>query len=231
MPTIVPLTPEATWLRYLRELPDWEPSLRPTVVLAPHPDDETLGAGGLIARLRRLDVPVMVVALTDGEGAYEDAEGLAEVRVQEQTRALARLGVTEDRICRLRLPDRRLTDNEDRIVELLLGLVGPTTHLVAPWTKDFHPDHEAAGRAAARIAEQKGLPLTSYLFWTWHRGSPETLNGVSMVSLQLGKGERETKLRALAEHASQLRHPDGQPILSDELLAPARRSFEVYIRP
>ena len=230
MPTIIPSTPEAAWLSHLHGLPDWEPDLAPTVVLAPHPDDETLGCGGLIARLRRLDVPVIVVALTDGEGAYADAEGLAAMRVREQNAALATLGVGAENICRLHLPDRLLTDNEDRVYESVLNLVAPNSHLLAPWQADFHPDHEAAGRAAARVAAEKGLELTSYLFWTWHRGSPETLKDVSPVSLQLSRWERDTKLRALAEHASQFQHPDGQPILSDELLAPARRSFEVYIR-
>ena len=230
MPTIHPLTSEATWLSHLRGLPTWDPPLQPTMVLAPHPDDETLGAGGLIARLRLLGVPVTVVALTDGEGAYTDAEGLAEIRIQEQTTALARLGVPRESIHRLGLPDRYLMENEDQLYAEVLRLAEPQTHLVAPWTRDFHPDHEAAGRIAARVARAKGLALTSYLFWTWHRGSPETLPTVSMVSLSLSEEEREMKLRALSSHASQLEHPDGQPILSDELLAPARRSFEVYIR-
>lgn len=230
MPTIIPLTPELTWISYLRNLPTWEPPLRPAMVLAPHPDDETLGAGGLIARLRSLGVPVTVIAITDGEGAYADVEGLAAVRVQEQTIALARLGIGEESIHRLKLPDRRLMDEEEGIYLALQRLTGPDTHLIAPWREDFHPDHEAAGRAAERVAGEKNLTLTSYLFWTWHRGSPETLQGISMVSLSLSAEEREKKLHALSAHASQLQHPDGQPILSDELLAPARRSFEVYIR-
>ena len=229
MPTIIPLTSELTWLSHLQNLPEWTPPLRPTMILAPHPDDETLGAGGLIARLRLLDVPVTILAITDGEGAYPDVEGLSDIRVEEQMAALARLGVREEDVHRLRLPDRNLLENEDRIYEAALRLSGPETHLVAPWVKDFHPDHEAAGRAAERVASAKNLALTSYLFWTWHRGSPETLHDVSMVSLLLSEEEREMKLRALSAHASQLQHPDGQPILSDELLAPAQRSFEVYL--
>lgn len=220
-----------TWLSRLHNLPVWEPPLQPTIVLAPHPDDETLGAGGLIARLRNLGIPVSVVAITDGEGAYTDGHGLGEIRIQEQTAALAKLGVSEKDIYRLKLPDRRLSENEDQLFESIVGLAGPTTHIVAPWCRDFHPDHEAAGRVAMKLSKAMNLPCNFYLFWTWHRGSPATLDGVSMVSLPLSKEERETKLQALAEHASQFQHPDGQPILSDGLLAPTQRSFEVYIRP
>jgi hypothetical protein len=51
MATIAPLIPEAAWLPVLLGIMDWEPPLVPTLVLAPHPDDETLCAGGLVAKL------------------------------------------------------------------------------------------------------------------------------------------------------------------------------------
>ena len=70
----------------------WEPPFVPTLVLEPHPDDETLGAGGLTVKLCSLGVPVTVVALTDGDHAYTDAHNLGEIRVREQTEALHRLG-------------------------------------------------------------------------------------------------------------------------------------------
>jgi LmbE family N-acetylglucosaminyl deacetylase len=103
-------------------------------------------------------------------------------------------------------------------------------HLVAPWQRDFHPDHEAAGRAAARVAQSKNLPITYYLFWTWHRGNPSMLDGLPVSKLPLNEAELKSKLHALQAHVSQFEHGDGQPILSPELLVPAQRAFEVYIR-
>ena len=229
MPTIIPLTPESVWLESLSAVPDWQPPAVPTLVIAPHPDDETLGAGGLIARLRGAGVAITVAAVTDGENAYADTSDLGRVRVAEQTEALARLGVEEAQIVRLGLPDRNVSLHEDELVDALGRMVTPETHLVAPWPMDFHPDHESAGRAAARVAREHGLPLTYYLFWTWHRGDPSVLAHVPLRKLTLTKEERENKEHALRAHASQLEHADGQPILSDELLLPARRDFEVYI--
>ena len=129
----------------------------PTLVLAPHPDDETLGAGGLIAKLRSQDVPVTVVAITDGENAYADTQNLRDIRVPEQTEALRRLGVLAAMVHRLHLPDRDVAEYEDKLVDLLLPLIMPGMHIVAPWQRDFHPDHEAAGRAAARVCSTKRL--------------------------------------------------------------------------
>jgi LmbE family N-acetylglucosaminyl deacetylase len=230
MPTIVPLISEAEWLPAFVDLADWELPLLPTLVLAPHPDDETLGAGGLIAKLRRAGVPVTIVAITDGENAYAGTPRLGDLRVLEQIEAVQRLGVPESMIHRLHLPDRHVSDCEDQLVELLLALVNSDMHLVAPWQRDFHPDHEAAGRAAARVAQSKNLPITYYLFWTWHRGNPSMLDGLPVTKLPLNEAELKTKLHALQAHVSQFEHGDGQPILSPELLVPAQRAFEVYIR-
>ncbi len=227
----MPLTSEVEWLERLKGLPAWHVPMLPTVVLAPHPDDETLGAGGLIARLRTNGVPVMAVAVTDGEGAYEDTSGLDQIRVPEQTESLARLGVSAENIHRLHIPDRNVSLYEDQLVSRLRVIVQPDMHLVAPWPMDFHPDHEAAGRAATRVAEATGCLLTFYFFWTWHRGEPGTLDGLHLLALPLTEGERTAKLHALAAHASQLSHPDDQPILSPRLLEPAQREFEVYIQP
>jgi LmbE family N-acetylglucosaminyl deacetylase len=170
MPTIIPLTPEEQWLPTLRYLPPWGLPAVPTLVLAPHPDDETLGAGGLIAKLRTQGTPVTVVAVTDGESAYDDMKRLNEIRVPEQTEALRRLGVRESMIQRLKLPDRDVSSHEDELVDLLLPLVTPETLVIAPWPGDFHPDHEAVGRAAARVSRLRNSPVAYYLFWTWHRG-------------------------------------------------------------
>jgi LmbE family N-acetylglucosaminyl deacetylase len=49
---IIPVVQEAEWMSLLCDLPCWQPPEKPTVVISPHPDDETLGSGGLIARLR-----------------------------------------------------------------------------------------------------------------------------------------------------------------------------------
>jgi LmbE family N-acetylglucosaminyl deacetylase len=214
----------------LRDLPVWDLPSVPTLVLAPHPDDETLGAGGLITRLRKQGIPVTVVAITDGENAYEDTQGVKEIRVPEQTEALRRLGVPKSMIHRLHLPDRDVSAFEDELVDLLLPLVTPETHVIAPWQRDFHPDHEAVGRAAARASQIMGLPIAYYLFWTWHRGTLDILKGLPLARLPLSDGELTTKLHALQAHASQFQHGDGQPILSAELLTPAHRAFEVYIR-
>lgn len=203
------------------------------LVITPHPDDETLGAGGLIASQRARGVSTVVVAVTDGENAYPDAypgeRELGALRCVEQQMALQHLGVAPAEIHRLRLPDSDVAAHEHDLIQRLLPMASSATHIVAPWKGDFHPDHEACGRAAEEVARRTGASLTSYFFWTWHRGSAETLSGLPLRSFALDPRFAAAKARALACHRSQLVREHGEPILPESVLGPARRSFEVYL--
>jgi LmbE family N-acetylglucosaminyl deacetylase len=126
------------------------------------------------------------------------------------------------------LTDSAVALQKERIVESVSRLVSGDTWLIAPWTGDFHPDHEACGRAAQEVAERTGASLCWYFFWTWHRGTPASLRGLDLRVFNFHDSLLETKLNALACHQSQLHRKDGDPILPDHLLGPAKRNFEVF---
>lgn len=225
---IVPIISDDVWKATLQDQPIWNPPAIRTVILAPHPDDETLSAGGLIATLRRQNVEVNVVAVTDGENAYSDAVGLGAIRRSEQEEALQILGVEQNHIIRLGLPDRSVSEYEAELVDRLFHLSGPGCHLIAPWTGDFHPDHEACGRAAKEVARQSRIKLTFYFFWTWHRGRPDVLAELPLKRFPLDATATEIKGKAIRSHRSQLSHPSDEPILPDYLLGPTQWPFEVF---
>ena len=225
---VIPITAQTKWAHRLEALPSWLPSFSPTVVVTPHPDDETLGVGGLIARLSASGVDVTIVAVTDGEHAYSDNEGLATRRSQEQTSALARLGVPAQKIVRLRMVDSSVADQEDELVARLRPLISANTQVFAPWVGDFHPDHEACARAAAAAASDVSARLISYFFWTWHRGTLATVAGLEMRKFELSEETLTVKSEALKCHLSQLIHAPEPEILPENLLWPARMPFEVF---
>jgi LmbE family N-acetylglucosaminyl deacetylase len=226
------LIAETGWLASLEALPSWHPQAGRIVVIAPHPDDETLGAGGFIATMARHGANIVVAAVTDGENAYLEAPSaarrLGEIRTAEQTNALAALGVPNHDIHRFHLPDSDVSSHENKLETLLSPLVSEDTLVVAPWTGDFHPDHEACGRAGAHIAKKTGANLASYFFWTWHRGAPELISNLPLKKFPLTPRMQQAKADALAQHRSQLVREAGEPILPEHLLAPARRNFEVF---
>jgi LmbE family N-acetylglucosaminyl deacetylase len=209
--------------------PVWEPAAMPTVVVSPHPDDETLGTGGLIATQQSRHIRVSLLAVTDGEAAYSDSPMLGETRRMEQVEAAEALGLPREALIHLRFPDSAVAQSESALADQIAACIDSNTLLVAPWAADPHPDHEACGRAAATAARRKGCRLVSYFFWTWHRVGPENLAGLPLVRLVLSAGALRRRARALACHRSQLHRIDGAPILPGELLAPARRPFETFI--
>lgn len=225
---IVSLVKEAEWLTALSSLPIWQPPDNPMLIVAPHPDDETLGAGGLIKAQRERGIDVRLAAVTNGENAYPGVPELGEVRRVEQTDALGQLGVNEQNIVRFGLPDSGVTAREEELTERLRALVSRETHVVAPWQGDFHPDHAACGRAAEKVVAEAGAKLTSYFFWTWHFGTPELIADLSLRRFPLTSELLAVKSEALACHRTQLVHEQGEPILPERLLGPAQRSFEVF---
>jgi LmbE family N-acetylglucosaminyl deacetylase len=225
-------TPESTWSRCpaLAALPSWQP--RPPaggriVVVAPHPDDEMLGAGGTIARLCHSGARVELVAVTDGERSHPGMEDhLRAVRPLETLAAAARLGIEFSAVSRLRHPDGQI--DEGRLAEQLAALIRPGDLVLAPWPRDGHPDHDAAGRAAATAAARRDADLLAYLVWAWHWARPDDLpweRAVRVDIADLAAAKRE----AAACFRSQ--------ISIDPVVLPAHvrrrllRSYEVLVRP
>jgi LmbE family N-acetylglucosaminyl deacetylase len=226
---MMPVTQEAVWMEVLGGIPSWHPPLAHTVVIAPHPDDETLGAGGLIAAQRRRGVPVLILGVTDGEAAYPNSPNLGQVRAKERSKAMAELGVPITSIVRLRMPDSSLSFHEETLEGLIRPLIPADALVLAPWRFDPHPDHEACGRAAERLAASGGYILLSYFFWTWHQCTPERLKGLPLRRFVLDGQMRASREAALMHYNSQLTHNRGEAILPDVTLLPARRPFETFL--
>ncbi len=204
----------------------------PTLIVAPHPDDETLLAGGLIATQRARGVEVHVLAVTDGEAAYDTAEPeeLADRRRAEQLAALGELGVDAGSIRRLSIPDGEAAQHTAEITEAIaafehVGLV------VAPWTGDHHCDHEAVGVAARHAVARTGSALIFGLFWTWHHRTPEALARERILALELDDEARRRRRAAIECHRSQFVDDDGTPQLTDELIRPLDWHAEYYVSP
>ncbi len=164
--------------------------LGPVLVVAPHPDDEALGVGGLMARLAALGVPVQVLLTSDGSASHPNSKThppavLATLRETELRAALDALGLDgASALHQLHLPDGRLPAAPDQpgfahavqAARAVLGAVQPAT-LVVPWRRDPHPDHRATWailRAAAAARAWAGRWF-EYLVWAWERATPEEL--------------------------------------------------------
>jgi LmbE family N-acetylglucosaminyl deacetylase len=172
-------TPTAVWLNAEPDLPELDLSACPEiVVVAAHPDDETLGFGATATMLAELGVHVQVVSATDGGASHPtqsllQRHQLEQLRRSELCRAVGILGLPAP--VSLGLPDGELATHEDRFADLLTEILAtrpPGTWCAATWRGDGHPDHEAVGRAAAAATRRTGAVLIEYPVWMWHWALP-----------------------------------------------------------
>jgi LmbE family N-acetylglucosaminyl deacetylase len=209
-------------------------------VLAPHPDDEILAVGGLLATLARSGWGIDVVAVTDGEGSHPRSRTvtppeLAERRDRERAAALQRLGIGDARVTRLGCPDSAVSGVHDLAARLTahLGHDRGVRVCLAPWERDGHPDHDAVGRAARAACGGAGVPLLEYPVWAWHWAHPDgdELPWSRARRFVLDDDTRSAKRRAIAAYGSQV-EPLGSGVGDEAILPPAvlarfHRPFEI----
>lgn len=223
-------------------------SLGRTLVLAPHPDDESLGCGGTLALLRQAGEMVHVVFISDGTQSHPNsatypAGRLRDLRESEALEALVELGIPETQATFFRLPDRNvpLPDAPGFIeaVDDLLSILRtfePDTVLV-PFERDPHPDHRATYQllqgSMNRLTETPRI--LEYLIWLWELGRPDDLprpNERLVVSVDISPVLADKK-RAIAAHRSQVtRLIDDDPsafYLSPELLRHFDTPYEIFL--
>ncbi|SDR94546.1 bifunctional PIG-L family deacetylase/class I SAM-dependent methyltransferase [Agrococcus carbonis] len=222
-------TPQDVWLssRALRDAPTLAAAPSAVLAVAAHPDDDVLGAYGLLHEAARAGADVTVVVATDGEGSHPGSptlapEALAATRVAEHEASLA--GVA-GRIVRLGLPDGGLAARRRELVAALEPIVAalPADALVvAPWARDGHPDHEVVGDVAAAVARERGTACAWTPVWAWLWGEPPLLDGLDVRRVPLDGEARAAKAAAIAAHRSQVAplsaHPADRAVLTPRML-------------
>jgi N-acetylglucosamine malate deacetylase 1 len=169
----------------------------PVLVVAPHPDDETIGAGGVLARHVLAGDATTVLVLTSGErtsGGSGGPQAVAVTREAECRAACADLGVGEPVF--LRLPDGTLSD---RVRELAaaVGEYGRNVRVIyLPSLLDPHRDHRAANVAVAAA----GLAAETYGYEVWSAGPVDVVVDIGDVY--------ERKEQALRRYATALESVD-----------------------
>lgn len=200
------------------------------LVLSPHPDDETLGAGGFIEKAVEAESQIKVIIVSDG-----NKHNLKERRHNESLTALQILGLDENQVEFMDLPDGKLAtfiDLSDRIHSVLGGF-NPTI-ILTPQPADRHPDHSAVGRANKKMLQNHAeinAQIYGYLIHypryprpmgehpTFHMLPPAKLitSDTQWLKLDLTKNEQDKKRQAIKSYKSQLtlKNPSLKSLLFD----------------
>jgi LmbE family N-acetylglucosaminyl deacetylase len=229
------------------------------LVVAPHPDDEVLGCGGVIALKAQAGTRVQVVVMTDGRASHGNliaGEELARIRRAEADAAAVRLGLAAPYHF-LGFEDHRLADHReaacDRLVEIVGGFRPDEIYL--PSRRDGISDHTETNRAVLDAVRRVGNPVTLLEYpiwlwngWPWTRAGGPRPSGLAQGALRSARdvaeivfgcrtrvdvGEvLERKRAALAAYRSQVERLNGSPewpVLSDVAQGEFLRRFETGV--
>lgn len=203
---------------------------RSALVLAPHPDDETLGCGATILRKVAHGTQVTVAVLTDGSGSHHSPtirpDRLTALRHAEMAEAARRLHLPGGAVRWGGFRDGELASFEDEAVGFIAGLITELQpeEVYATSAEEPHPDHAALGRAARRaVAAVAGVTLLEYPVWLWGawplQAGDRIGSGLDAAAIVLGRRAQRVrseeyasaKLHALDAHNTQLRRPSFVP--------------------
>ena len=203
--------------------------IRALLVVAPHPDDETIAAHGLIAQCRRRGVAVRVLIVSDGAGSHRHSprwprDRLVRERRRETRMAMHRIGVAAGSITVLDLPDGAVSAHVGtvrRAVSRALSALPKPVLALAPSPRDDHPDHRAVA-AAAR--SEPGVRWCAYPVWP----AGQRLHGARVMPLTAQ--QRLAKRHAIRRYRTQTGRITDDPhgfALSTAQIAAFSRPYEI----
>ena len=221
-----------------------------TLVIAPHPDDETLGCGGLIALLRKASVPIQAMILSDGRNSHPGSrthppQRVAEIRKEESLRAGRIIGLESESIRFLSLTDSAFplenTAEFDCIVQALtkhIDVFKPQSILVT-CRDEQHPDHRKAFQIAYHACTRANcMPrLFEYPIWAWHphkKSQVPQAHRYDTFGLDISQ-VKDLKRQGIQEHISQTTDLIGDSAekycLTDSNLVPFLEDREIFLEP
>lgn len=209
------------------------------VIIAPHPDDEVLGCGGMLQLLAAADRPVQLISVTDGCASHPGSERwpverLSVIRPQESAEALRRLGMPMHQLKWLRggFADTQVAAQEPALSDFIERYLRPDDVVFTTWREDGHCDHEAVGRASADAARRVGASCHELPVWTWHWATPEdaVVPWQRARKILLTPEQVARKRHAVHAFASQLEGDPAAglaPVLAPHILERLLQPFEV----
>jgi LmbE family N-acetylglucosaminyl deacetylase len=161
------------------------------LVVAPHMDDEVIGAGGTLALHKSAGSAIGVVYASDGAGGSPPA-----VRKQEAEACSREMGF--EIVAFLDFPDGDLSRCEDRIATRLREIIASwkPTQIICPFLTDHHRDHEATAASVALALRGSSWDGDVWGFEIWSTIWPNVVVDITSVV--------EKKKAGIACHASQI---------------------------
>lgn len=209
------------------------------MVIAPHPDDESLATGGLIISARKAGAAVRILFATNGDNnpwpqrwvekrwriGTSERQRWGSRRNSEARAAVESLGLPSDAARFLNFPDQGITgkllhDDQEALQRLRQELMefAPTL-LVIPSPHDLHPDHNGLYVLFQVALRGVALPELKQLHFIVHCRRPDLVPG--RMELNLNDSDLQIKREAILRHHTQM-------VLSEKRFLAYAKPKELY---
>ncbi len=144
------------------------------LIIAPHPDDEILGCGGLIQYALKKNVRVDLIILTNGEASHSgccEKKDISLNRKKLTYKAAQTIGLPQENIHKLSFKDGQVSvDDVQNYVQLykLLNNIKPRQIFIPHQNEGWNDHVVVKSLIDSFIRENKQIAVYEYLVWSWY---------------------------------------------------------------
>jgi LmbE family N-acetylglucosaminyl deacetylase len=208
------------------------------LVIAPHPDDETLGCGSTIARFVAQGRKVRIIAIYQGSNfpvsKILSPDKIALMRCSELIKGMACLGLKRENIIFFNYPD---TSTQENIKEIAYNIaqqikIFDPGIIFSTHEKDYHPHHNAVAIATKLAIKKISFKGIYYNYVIWYNPFQALNYLLTLKHVKVRTGEYlDLKKSAIKEHRSQLENLTGEKDwkgLPSEFVLRFLKPFEIF---
>lgn len=212
---------------------------KPVIVFAPHPDDETLGCGGTIARKITEGFDLYIVFVTDGRNSHKrtlginnnpSPEELISIRKREAVDAARILGLSERKIIFLSFEDGKLDRNLSRAkkeIRNILKRIQPE-EIFVPYAHENHKDHRITNFLVSACIRELGIKCTIYEYLI-QSNRKTAFSDFFSCDISDTLRTKEEAIRAYKSQVELFFPSQKRPVLLPEFLQSCQKPEELFI--
>ena len=203
------------WMRLrTKNCPEMKFQAARMLIIAPHPDDEVMGMGGVICRLTQLGYPPHIIILSKGELSHQGCcdtpnEVIKTTRCQLAISVMKSLGLPSDHLHILNFPDGKISagDPEMQHLKTIIQTVSPQMVFI-PHYGERWPDHIHAAEIVNTLLSPQ-VEIYEYCVWLWYY-NVWRLNWKNARVLRMSLQEHQKKKQAVNDYVTP-KAPCGKP--------------------
>jgi LmbE family N-acetylglucosaminyl deacetylase len=213
------------------------------VVFAPHPDDETLGCGGTLAKRLKEGFDVWIVVLTRGQNLMSvvfdihdspNPDQVCEIRREETRQATKILGVPRENLIFWDYDDGALDAQEEDALERVLAMLREKKPGEVYCTNQYegHTDHRAASSVVRKACSSWDSPVKLYEYIVGlKRGTSidDIQEPVEDIDISSELPLKREAVKAFRSHLDVLSDEQPHPIFSDDDIASFLQPVESFV--